>query len=209
MKQFHYSNLLGLIPVHEDINGQLKFKLVSWKTAVAFTFLGIIPTTCRIVGKLLLALEQSASTIMEIADIIHIIQTIVFSLICPILTANLVEKSKMSLNRYKLSRMILMVAYTTSFIIGTVLQTYAAIKSGLNIAIPILYTVFYTLHMIGIVSVMLVITFVSSPIIDEGNKIEITDVDTLIVKSVTLVEKTRNIKQGFSPILFSILSGSV
>jgi len=209
MKQFHYSNLLGLIPVHEDINGQLKFKLVSWKTAVAFTFLGIIPTTCRIVGKLLLALEQSASTIMEIADIIHIIQTIVFSLICPILTANLVEKSKMSLNRYKLSRMILMVAYTTSFIIGTVLQTYAAIKSGLNIAIPILYTVFYTLHMIGIVSVMLVITFVSSPIIDEGNKIEITDVDTLIVKSVTLVEKTRNIKQGFSPILFSILSGGV
>ena len=209
MKQFHYSNLLGLIPVHEDVNGQLKFKLVSWKTAVAFTFLGIIPTTCRIVGKLLLALEQSASTIMEIADIIHIIQTIVFSLICPILTANLVEKSKMTLNRYKLSRMIWMVAYTTFFIIGTVLQTYAAIKSELNIAIPILYTVFYTLHMIGIVSVMLVITFVSSPIIDEGNKIEITDVDTLIVKSVTLVEKTRNIKQGFSPILFSILSGGV
>jgi len=134
---------------------------------------------------------------MEIADIIHIIQTIVFSLICPILTANLVEKSKMSLNRYKLSRII------------TVLRVYTAIKSGLGIAIPILYTAFNTLHTIGIVSVMLVITFVSSPIIDEGNKIEITDVDTLIVKSVTLVEKTRNIKQGFSPILFSILSGSV
>ena len=181
---------------------------------MAFTFHSIIPTTCHIFGKLMLSfhfkrLEQSANTISEIANIIYIIQTIVFSLICPILTANLVEKSKMTLNRYKLSRMIWMVAYTTFFIIGTVLQTYAAIKSKLNIAIPILYTVFYTLHMIGIVSVMLVITFVSSPIIDEGNKIEITDVDTLIVKSVTLVEKTRNIKQGFSPILFSILSGGV
>ena len=209
MKQFHYSNLLGLIPVHEDVNGQLKFKLVSWKTAVAFTFLGIIPTTCRIVGKLLLALEQSASTIMEIADIIHIIQTIVFSLICPILTANLVEKSKMSLNRYKLSRMTWLMVYTTLSIIITVLHVYATIKSGMNIAIPLLYTAFYTLHTIGIVSVMLVITLVSSPIIDEGKKVEVTDVDTLIDKSVTLVEKTRNIKQGFSPILFSILSGRV
>ena len=154
-------------------------------------------------------LEQSANTISEIANIIYIIQTIVFSLICPILTANLVEKSKMSLNRYKLSRMIWLMVYTTLSIIITVLHVYATIKSGMNIAIPILYTAFYTLHMIGIVSVMLVITLVSSPIIDEGKKIEVTDVDTLIVKSVTLVEKTRNIKQGFSPILFSILSGSV
>ena len=181
---------------------------------MAFTFLSIIPTTCRIVGKILVSihfkrLEQSFGTIMEIADIIHIIQTIVFSLICPILTANLVEKSKMTLNRYKLSRMTWLMVYTTFFIIITVLHVYATIKSGLSIAIPILYTAFYTLHMIGIVSVMLVTTFVSSPIIDEGNKIEITDVDTLIDKSVTLIEKTRNIKQGFSPILFSILSGSV
>ena len=99
--------------------------------------------------------------------------------------------------------------YTTFFIIITVLHVYTAIKSGLSIAIGILYTVFNTLHMIGIVSVMLVTTFVSLPIIDEGITIEITDVDTLIDKSVTLIEKTRNIKQGFSLILFSILLGSV
>ena len=196
------------------MNGQFKFKLVSWKTAVAYTFLSIIPTTCHIVGKLLMSfhfkrLEQPVNTISEISNIIHTIQTIVFSLICPILTANLVEKSKISLNRNKLLRMIWLMVYITLNIIITVLQIYATIISGLNIEIPIFYTTFYTLHMIGIVTAMLVITLVSSPIIDEGNKIEITDVDTLIEKSVTLVEKTRNIKQGFSPILFSILSGSV
>ena len=181
---------------------------------MAYTFLSIIPTTCHIVGKLLMSfhfkrLEQPVNTISEISNIIHTIQTIVFSLICPILTANLVEKSKISLNRNKLLRMIWLMVYITLCIIITVLQIYATIISGLNIEIPILYTTFYTLHMIGIVITMLVITLVSSPIIDEGNKIEITDVDTLIEKSVTLVEKTRNIKQGFSPILFSILSGSV
>ena len=182
---------------------------------MAYTFLSIIPTTCHIVGKLLMSfhfkrLERPFGTITDISDIIHTIQTIVFSLICPILTANLVEKSKISLNRNKLLRMIWLMVYTTLFIIITVLHIYGAINiPGLNIAIPILYSTFYTLHMIGIVIAMLVITLVSSPIIDEGNKIEITDVDTLIEKSVTLVEKTRNIKQGFSPILFSILSGSV
>ena len=176
---------------------------------MAYMVFCIIPLVILIYAQTHIA-EQSLGhqrTIMEeMAKYIHIIQNIGMSLLYPILTAKLVDKSKITLKVNKLDKKVWLLLYIIMMAVVIAIHFYNAIIRFNSITLPISFLFFYTLNMMGTVVAMLVISFVCSPIIEEGINLEVSEIQDMIEKSVLLMEKTRNIKKGFSPLLFSILS---
>ena len=195
--------------MHKDENGYMKFKAMSWKTVIACMAFCIIPTTCQIVAILenpyvINSLHKLG--MIEISQIYHSVQSFTFSLMCPYLTANLIEKSKASLDGQKLGKMVWLLLYILIFVVITSIHVYNAVYKLKDVFVPILYATFYTLYAGSLIVAMLAISFVCSPIIEEGEDIQISDIDVQITMSLNLVGRTRNIKRGFSPLLITILS---
>ena len=208
VKQILFLYYLGLVPVSEDKEGYLKFKVLSWKTVMTYLVFGILPTISQVYFQI--SNEQTSGQqidlMTKIAGYLTGIQSIVVSLLCPVLTAHLLDKSQVSLSRKKLAKTHWLLLYVLMFAVSTAINVCNSFTSYKNIALPILILTSYSLNVIIIIVNMLVISYVCSPIIEEGTNIEISDVHEMIKRSVTQVEKSRRIKQGFRPLLFTILS---
>lgn len=177
---------------------------------MAYMVFCIIPLVMLIYAQTQIS-EQSSGhqlTIMEeMAKHIHTIQNIGMSLLYPVLTGKLVDKSKITLKVNKLDKKMWLLLYIIMMAVVIAIHLNNAIVRFNSIMLPIAFLFYYTLNMMGIVVAMLVISFVCSPIIEEGIHLEISDseIQDMIEKSILLIEKTRNVKKGFSPLLFSIL----
>jgi len=174
---------------------------------MAYLAFGILPTICLVYTHIQVSAEISSghqtNLMAKIAGYFNSIQNIVVSLLCPIFTAHLLDKSQVSLSRKKLAKKHWLLLYVIMFAVVTVINVS---NSSNNLSLQILILTSYLLNVIIITVNMLVISFVCSPIIEEGTNIQISDVHEMIKRSVTHVEKTRRIKRGFSPLLFTILS---
>ena len=177
---------------------------------MAYMVFCIIPLVMLIYAQTQIS-EQSSGrqlTIMEeMAKHIHTIQNIGMSLLYPILTGKLVDKSQITLKVNKLYKKMWLLMYIIMMAVVIAIHLNNAIVRFNSIMLPIAFLIFYTLNMMGIIVAMLVICFVCSPIIEEGIHLVVSDseIQDMIEKSILLMEKTRNIKKGFSPLLFSIL----
>ena len=174
---------------------------------MAYLVFGILPTICLVYAHIQITAAVNSghqtNLMAKIAGYFNGIQNIVVSLLCPILTAHLLDKSQVSLSRKKLAKTHWLLLYVIMFVVVTVINVC---NSSNNLALQILILTSYLLKVIIIIVNMLVISFVCSPIIEEGTNIQISDVHEMIKRSVTHAEKTRRIKRGFSPLLFTILS---
>jgi len=146
---------------------------MSWKTVMAYMVFCIIPLVMLIYAQTQIS-EQSSGrqlTIMEeMAKHIHTIQNIGMSLLYPVLTGKLVDKSQITLKVNKLDKKMWLLLYIIMMAVVIAIHLNNAIVRFNSIMLPIAFLIFYTLNMMGIIVAMLVICFVCSPIIEEYQK---------------------------------------
>ena len=195
----------------KDVCGNWKFKLMSWKTIVAYLTLSITPSSVLLASMALFFNSNLTeySNLMLATYYLFTFLKVANYIVLPVLLANFVEKSKVNMDTSNFTKKPLLILY----LLVNILATLMALIGGLNPKVEIflilesfhifLSTICYTIILL---TVNLVCNDFKCEVYDAKN---IMEVHLLCETLLLLGNKLEFLKKGLSPILFFILTSTM